>query len=250
MQPIFFLFILLAASRGVTRVSFASDQGPHSPCPIERLVTNRFESSGEQIDIATPRLRVSDFQSSDLYSQADALQAIFADPDNVKFMSFAHPDAAYLKQRIPNMMDQAVSERTQSSRQHFTLAVRKKDSDKIIGYVRCDVNPNDPNEADIGYLVTPEFAGKGYTTEAARAMLQIAFTKLNVSKVNAYIHPDNSDSINVVTKLGMLPEKVENPDGEPTLRVMVSQTPAGPQDRNVYSITRAKFETVPPITSP
>jgi RimJ/RimL family protein N-acetyltransferase len=45
-----------------------------------------------------------------------------------------------------------------------------------------------------------------YSTEAAKAMVEYAFTELGVHRVYADCHPDNAASIRVLEKLGMVKE--------------------------------------------
>ena len=59
---------------------------------------------------------------------------------------------------------------------------------------------------EIGYGILPEFEGKGYTTEAVKAMTQWAFGNSGVVFVEAETEPDNKASQRVLTKCGFLPD--------------------------------------------
>nr|MDQ5838656.1 GNAT family N-acetyltransferase [Acidobacteriota bacterium] len=52
------------------------------------------------------------------------------------------------------------------------------------------------------------FWGRGYATEAARASVEYAFTKLDQTRVISLIAPENAASIRVAERLG------ERPTGE------------------------------------
>ncbi|RVT45802.1 N-acetyltransferase [Rheinheimera sediminis] len=56
-------------------------------------------------------------------------------------------------------------------------------------------------ETELGYRFLPEFWGQGLATEAGSAVIQFA-QALGLSRLVAVIHPDNSGSKQVVTKLG------------------------------------------------
>ena len=57
----------------------------------------------------------------------------------------------------------------------------------------------------VGYILSEEFRGMGYATEAARAMLSHAFRALGAQSVCADIRPENRASIAVARRLGMKP---------------------------------------------
>ena len=59
-----------------------------------------------------------------------------------------------------------------------------------------------PGEPELGYWIAAEHQGHGYATEAARAVLDRAFTQLGVEKVSANAAVDNVASQRVLEKLG------------------------------------------------
>ena len=61
--------------------------------------------------------------------------------------------------------------------------------------------------AEIGYTVDPAHAGKGYATEAVRALLQIAFEGLGVRRVIAQCFADNEPSWRLMERVGMRREQ-------------------------------------------
>lgn len=58
--------------------------------------------------------------------------------------------------------------------------------------------------AEIGYWLTPDAWGRGYATEAGRAMLGIARYALGHRRLTAYPHVDNPASGRVLRKLGFI----------------------------------------------
>jgi RimJ/RimL family protein N-acetyltransferase len=55
----------------------------------------------------------------------------------------------------------------------------------------------------IGWLLDPAYAGQGYATEAAAAMLGICFEDLGLHRVVAGAFADNPASVRVMKKIGM-----------------------------------------------
>ena len=54
----------------------------------------------------------------------------------------------------------------------------------------------------LGYLFGPEHWGQGYATEAARAMVEAAFTLTAVDRLHSGANVDNARSLNVLAKAG------------------------------------------------
>ncbi len=68
-------------------------------------------------------------------------------------------------------------------------------------------------EMGLFWLIDPAHQGHGYATEAARALIDYAFTEMNLKRIVATTAYDNHASIGVMRKLGMIIER--NPDTEP-----------------------------------
>jgi RimJ/RimL family protein N-acetyltransferase len=86
--------------------------------------------------------------------------------------------------------------------------------DVVIGTVSVEladgfVQPGGPTRtvADLGYTLDPAYAGHGYATEAARAVVDMAFDELGVRRVTAGAFVDNTASVRVLEKLGMRREE-------------------------------------------
>ncbi len=60
-----------------------------------------------------------------------------------------------------------------------------------------------PQQASIGYTVGRKHWNCGYATEAAGALLQVAFTRLRLEKVTSNCDAANRGSWRVMEKLGM-----------------------------------------------
>jgi len=80
-------------------------------------------------------------------------------------------------------------------------------------------------EVGLFWALLPEHWGKGYATEAARAMVSYAFDGLELGRIVATTENDNVRSIAVMKRLGMTIER--NPSDEPhwfqTIGVLVNR---------------------------
>jgi len=61
--------------------------------------------------------------------------------------------------------------------------------------------------AEIGYVLDPEHAGRGYATEAVRELLRICFEEVGVRRVIAQLFADNLPSRRLLERLGMRREQ-------------------------------------------
>jgi RimJ/RimL family protein N-acetyltransferase len=58
-------------------------------------------------------------------------------------------------------------------------------------------------QGEIGFVVHPDHQGRGYATEASRALLRIAFEELQLHRVVGRLEARNVASARVLEKLGM-----------------------------------------------
>ena len=80
-------------------------------------------------------------------------------------------------------------------------AVEEKASGALVGRVGC-WRPEGWLDFEVGWTLARKFWGRGYATEAARAAMGYAFTRLGREHVVSIIHPDNVRSIRVAERLG------------------------------------------------
>jgi RimJ/RimL family protein N-acetyltransferase len=62
-------------------------------------------------------------------------------------------------------------------------------------------------QAEIGYVLDPAYAGRGYATEAVRAELRICFEELGLRRVIAQCFADNEASWRLMERVGMRREQ-------------------------------------------
>ncbi|MBM0066357.1 GNAT family N-acetyltransferase [Alkalicoccobacillus gibsonii] len=86
-------------------------------------------------------------------------------------------------------------------------AVVYKENNKLIG--TCELHLlNNPLNAEIGYLLNKTYWGKGLIPEALNALLNLAFTELNLNRVEAKFNELNANSERVLKKIGMQKEGI------------------------------------------
>ena len=79
-----------------------------------------------------------------------------------------------------------------------------KESGKFIG--RCGLLPwtiEDQYDVEVAYTIAEEYWGQGLGSEAAQAILNYGFEKVNLSRLICLIDVDNNGSQKVAKKIGM-----------------------------------------------
>lgn len=99
----------------------------------------------------------------------------------------------------------------------------------IIGYKDTDLNNS---RTEIGYWLSNQHRGKGIVIQACKALIQNAFAKINLNRVQLKIAVNNTRSIAVAKRLGFTLEGCER-DGE----LLVN----GFTDLHLYSILKREW---------
>jgi len=86
---------------------------------------------------------------------------------------------------------------------HLCLVMIFKDTDEFVGWCGLDHTNNKDVDPALFYLLKSNYWGKGLATEAARALLDYAFTQLKLSSIHGGAAGDNLASKRVMKKIGM-----------------------------------------------
>ncbi len=88
----------------------------------------------------------------------------------------------------------------------FQIAMELKDTGSLIGDLAIHTLPEDPNQAEIGFSLSPSYQHKGLGIEAVKGLLRYLFTELNMHRVIAIADVRNSSSVRLLEKAGMRKE--------------------------------------------
>lgn len=96
---------------------------------------------------------------------------------------------------------------TQFDKYGYTyFPVYEKATGEFIGFIGCALQ-DEIHElcpfVDIGWRLLPEFWGKGFATEGAKACLDFMFAQTEISQIYSMATKENLPSIAVMKKLGM-----------------------------------------------
>ena len=94
---------------------------------------------------------------------------------------------------------------------HDVWAIREKETGKVIGSIGLepDRRREDVNSREMGYSLAKESWGKGYMTEAAKAVIDYAFQDLDLVVLAICTGPENKRSQRVIEKCGVTFEGIQ-----------------------------------------
>lgn len=164
----------------------------------------------------TERLTVRQFVTADL----DAFAALCADADVMRFMG---DGSTLTREEVAHWID--ICQEKYAVRGYGTSAVFEKSSGAFIGFCGV-VRAPDRDFDEIIYAYHRVSWGKGYATEAARAMLDYVFQRSTLDAIYATIDPANVNSIKIVEKLGFRFEREDIEADDTRVAYYVLQRPA------------------------
>jgi len=151
------------------------------------------------VRIETERLIIRDNIESDL----DDHHRLISDQEIMSYLSDIHTHS--LEESKKNLKFSIEESQKKDARScYFFAMIDKKDNTYIgaIGLTLLDQNETGGN-AELGYFILKEFWNKGYTTEAAKAVISFGFNKLKIHKITTGCTLENTRSEHIMKKLGM-----------------------------------------------
>jgi len=96
-----------------------------------------------------------------------------------------------------------------------SFKVLEMGSSKLLGFAKLEITKEKPEEAEIGYMLLPEFWGRGFGNEIAEILLKIAISDPNLTRVYANTDPNNVASRKILINNGFTSEEINELDGLP-----------------------------------
>jgi [ribosomal protein S5]-alanine N-acetyltransferase len=147
------------------------------------------------VTLETARLVLREFSDDD----APAVHAYAADPEVVRYLDWG-PNAP---EETAGFLALARSAREAVPRTAYHLAIVLKAADRLIGGCRIEIRSAANGSGDLGYVLDRQHWGRGYATEAMRALMDFGFGRLALHRIWATCDVDNHASARVLGKLGM-----------------------------------------------
>jgi RimJ/RimL family protein N-acetyltransferase len=159
---------------------------PHYPLLTERLLLRPFATTDFEALLA-------------IQSRADVARYLYWDPRT----SAEVREALAAKARATAIVSEGDS---------ISLAAELRATGELIGDCSLHWTSAEHRQGEIGFVFHPDHHGRGYATEAAEALLGLAFDELRLHRVVGRLEARNAASARVLERLGMRQEAhlVEN----------------------------------------
>ena len=145
--------------------------------------------------ITTDRLLLREFV-------VDDWPAVLAYQQNPRYLRL-YPWTERTEAEARDFVRMFVDQQAESPRRKSQLAVSLPDSGLLIGNCGIRRKPENDWEADIGYELAPDYWGRGYATEAARAIVSFGFRELGLHRISSWCIADNAASARVLERVGL-----------------------------------------------
>jgi [ribosomal protein S5]-alanine N-acetyltransferase len=147
--------------------------------------------------IETARLILREFRDDDF----DAVREYDADP-----VTRLYEPPIRTEEYTREALAAAQAGAQEEPRKRYMLAVTVRPDDRVRGRVTLKLMDEEVDEWEIGWTIHQDYCGRGYATEAATAMLRVAFEGRHAHRVMAFCNVNNAASVRVMQKLGMTRE--------------------------------------------
>jgi [ribosomal protein S5]-alanine N-acetyltransferase len=138
--------------------------------------------------LKTPRLVLRQLRMAD----ASSLHVAMADKSNMRWWSSAHHKSV-------GETETYIRWNASVDEGHLCWAITERD-DLALGWVI--LMPRRDGVQEIGYILRPDFGGRGLAREAVWAVVGHGFSTLGLRRIMADIDPENTASIQLVEALG------------------------------------------------
>jgi RimJ/RimL family protein N-acetyltransferase len=154
----------------------------------------RAEQAAAHPPLTTERLELRRFTAGDL----EPLLAVFGDAVVMRHVGAERRPLR--RSQVSALLSRAAADWSEHG--FGLLAVTERETGRLIGEAGLQYLEAGP-DIEIGYTLARGAWGRGYATEAARAILRWGFAGLRLHRIVAVADPANAASLRVVEKLGM-----------------------------------------------
>ena len=126
-----------------------------------------------------------------------AVHSYAADAEVVRYMSFG-PNA---EKDTRDFLTRTIAANRETPRSQYDFALEKREGGQLIGAVGLYIRR--PGEAEAGWVLHRDFWKNGYMSEAAKTLVDFAFSALKLHRVYSRCFADNYGSWRVMENCGM-----------------------------------------------
>lgn len=150
----------------------------------------------KRIEIQTPRFTLREWNQEDV----PLVHQLLSEPDVARFNTIGIPTAV---QVIQDLLQPTLDDLQKPARTRYGWSMILNDDKTFVGEIGLNLAAERFRSGEIFYSVSSAYWGKGYASEAARAIVHFAFENLQLHRLEAGVATFNPGSIRVLEKIGM-----------------------------------------------
>ncbi|MBH0169972.1 GNAT family N-acetyltransferase [Fictibacillus sp. 18YEL24] len=100
-------------------------------------------------------------------------------------------------------VNEVINDANRNPRERYAFAIVENQSNLLIGAGELQITSLTNRVGEIGYVLHPDYWGKGFATEAGELLLKFGFEDLQLHRIFATCDPRNKGSEKVLKKLDM-----------------------------------------------
>lgn len=155
------------------------------------------------LPLRTERLVLREVRDDDV----DAVLAYCGDAEVTRYLPFGVLDRDGVLARFARWRDDLARDPAADRTRDWALTLVVEHEGAVVGDVMLRLLAGEvATHGEVGYVFTPSVGGRGLATEAARAVVDLAFTHLGCHRVSAQLDPRNTASARLCERLGMTHE--------------------------------------------
>jgi RimJ/RimL family protein N-acetyltransferase len=151
------------------------------------------------ISLQANRLKIRDLSSSDI----DNIHNLHSSAETDRFNTLGIPESI---QTTEKLVAEWLTAHDTLSRTSNVYCIELKDSNQFIGLIALNLRESKFRSAEVWFKIHPNHWNNGYATEALTKTLNFGFQELNLHRIEAGCAVENTGSIMVMEKVGMIRE--------------------------------------------
>ena len=151
-----------------------------------------------EFPLLTERLLLRPYVADDL----DAAAAMHAREDVAAYLPWDALDREKTAARLEKFAHPSIEKEGDVA----IVPALERDGGAYVGEFMLRVHSDLHRHGEVGYIIDPSMAGRGYATEGALEMLRLGFDVRGLHRITGHIDPRNAASAHVLEKCGMRKE--------------------------------------------
>jgi RimJ/RimL family protein N-acetyltransferase len=151
------------------------------------------------IELLTARTRLRLVSLSDL----ESIHNLHSLPETDAYNTLGIPQNI---EETKSVIEPWITENELSEIENYTFVIEEKEAKNFIGLFGLKLSSKKYRKAEVWYKIHSQHWNKGYATEVLVAMIDFGFDKLNLHRIQAGCAVNNTGSLKVLEKVGMIRE--------------------------------------------